>query len=339
MAALAGNVAIAVCKLTAALLSNSTATMAEAAHSVADSGNQALLLIGMGLALKPPDDRFPFGRAAERYFWPFVVALMLFSLGGAFAMVEGGHRLLAGDTERASAYVHLASIRFPSVWLSYGVLGASFFFEAMSFRVAYREFKIIANGKPMLRAIFDARDPTIPLVLAEDTTALIGLGIALGAVLLTHVTGVWWWDPLGSVLIGLLLAGVSLVLARVTHALLIGTSVLPEERAKIIAIVEKVDGIDRVTQLLAMHLGPDVVIVALKIAFMPDLTVAQIEVLTDLLEKEIRAELPDMRKIFIEADSRGDGRGLIGGMSEHREARLAAKAQATEASSKVSGVT
>ena len=277
MAALAGNVAIAVCKLTAAVLSHSTATMAEAAHSVADSGNQGLLLVGMGLALKPPDDRFPFGRAAERYFWPFVVALMLFSLGGAFAIVEGGHRLIGGNTETASEYVHIASFRFPSIWLSYAVLGASFFFEAMSFRVAFREFQIIAKGKPIVNAIFEARDPTVPLVLAEDTTALIGLGIALAAVVLTHVTGVWWWDPLGSVLIGVLLAIVSLVLARVTHALLIGTSVLPEERAKIIEIVEQVEGIDRVTQLLAMHLGPDVVIVALKIAFLPEMTVQQIE--------------------------------------------------------------
>lgn len=334
MAALAGNVAIAVCKLTAALLSHSTATLAEAAHSVADSGNQALLLVGMGLAAKPPDDRFPFGRAAERYFWPFVVALMLFSLGGAFAIVEGSHHLANGPGETPPEHVHLASITFPSVWLSYGVLGASFFFEAMSFRVAYREFQVIAKGKPIVNAIFEARDPTVPLVLAEDTTALVGLGIALAAVILSHATGIWWWDPLGSVLIGLLLAGVSLVLARVTHALLIGTSVLPEERKRIIEIVEQVDGVDRVTQLLAMHLGPDVVIVALKIAFMPDLKVSDIEDVTNLLEKRVRAELPEMRKIFVEADSRGDGRGIIGGMSPHkfvRDAKAPASNKAPEA--------
>ena len=322
MAALAGNVAIAVCKLVAALLSHSTATLAEAAHSVADSGNQALLLVGMGLAAKPPDDRFPFGRAAERYFWPFVVALMLFSLGGAFAIVEGSHRLVAGNEgETASKYVHIASISFPSIWVSYAVLGLSFFFEAMSFRVAFREFQIIAKGKPIVNAVFEARDPTVPLVLAEDTTALIGLGIALAAVILTNVTGIWWWDPLGSVLIGLLLAGVSLVLARVTHALLIGASVLPAERKRIVEIVEAVDGIDRVTQLLAMHLGPDVVIVALKIAFMPEMKVSEIEDVTNLLEKKVRAEMPEMRKIFVEADSRGDGRGLVPGMSPHKFAR------------------
>ncbi len=312
VAALAGNIAIAICKLTAALLSHSTATLAEAAHSVADSGNQGLLLLGIGLALKPADEDFPFGRAAERYFWPFVVALMLFSLGGTFAIVEGVHRLLAGPSaaEIAAKYVHIAGISFPSVYLSYAVLGASFFFEAMSFRVAYREFQIIAKGKPIVNAIFDARDPTVPLVLAEDSTALLGLGIALAAVILSNVTGNFWWDPLGSVLIGILLAVVAVILARVTHALLIGKSVLEEDRARILAIVRKVEGVDKVTQLLAMHLGPDVVIVALKIAFVPTMSVAEIEATTNAMEKDLREAMPEMRKIFVEADSKGDGRGI-----------------------------
>jgi cation diffusion facilitator family transporter len=312
VAALAGNIAIAICKLTAALLSHSTATLAEAAHSVADSGNQGLLLLGIGLALKPADEDFPFGRAAERYFWPFVVALMLFSLGGTFAIVEGVHRLIAGPSaaEIAAKYVQIAGIRFPSVYLSYAVLGASFFFEAMSFRVAYREFQIIAKGKPMVEAIFDARDPTVPLVLAEDSTALLGLGIALLAVILSNVTGNFWWDPLGSVLIGILLSVVAVILARVTHALLIGKSVLEEDRARILAIVRKIKGVDKVTQLLAMHLGPDVVIVALKIAFVPTMSVAEIEATTNAMEKELREAMPEMRKIFVEADSKGDGRGI-----------------------------
>ncbi|MEO7113442.1 MAG: cation diffusion facilitator family transporter [Polyangiaceae bacterium] len=312
VAALAGNVAIAICKLTAALLSHSTATLAEAAHSVADSGNQALLLLGIGLALKPADEDFPFGRAAERYFWPFVVALMLFSLGGTFAIVEGVHRLIAGPSaaEIAAKYVQIAGVRFQSVYLSYGVLGASFFFEAMSFRVAYREFQIIAKGKPIIEAIFDARDPTVPLVLAEDTTALIGLGIALAAVILSHVTGNFWWDPLGSVLIGILLAAVSVILARVTHALLIGKSVLEEDRMRILDIVQKVPGVDKVTQLLAMHLGPDVVIVALKIAFRRTSSVEEVEATTNAMEKDLREAMPELVKIFVEADSKGDGRGI-----------------------------
>src|ERR1700733_5251496 len=129
LAALAGNVAIAACKLGAAYLSHSTSTLAEAVHSLADTGNQALLLVGMRLAARPADERFPFGRASERYFWPFVVALMLFSVGGAFAVFEGVHELMSpGPPSRSFGW-------------SYGVLGVSLVFESMSFRVAWVEFR------------------------------------------------------------------------------------------------------------------------------------------------------------------------------------------------------
>jgi len=313
VAALVGNLAIATCKFAAALLSASTATLAEAVHSLADTGNQALLLLGMGLSNKRDDERYPFGRAAERYFWPFIVALMLFSVGGAFAVVEGVTHLLHPEHEpvRIIAF-HIGSlaVSFPSSFLNYAVLGTSFVFEAMSFRVAYREFQKQANGKPLRRAIFEARDPTIPLVLAEDTTALVGLGIALLAVILSNLTGHRIFDPIGSVLIGILLCAVAVTLARVTHGLLIGESALPEDRARVLDIVESVDDVVRVTQLLTMHLGPDFVILALKVAFRPDMRVAEVESVTNVIEEKLRAELPQMQKIFIEPDSDGDGRGL-----------------------------
>src|SRR5262245_23996988 len=174
IAALSGNLAIAACKFVAAFLSASTATLAEAVHSLADTGNQALLLVGMRLAARPPDARFPFGRSGEKYFWPFVVALMLFSVGGAFAIYDGIEHVLQPGTHGGSR-----------IW-SYGVLGVSLVFEALSFRVAWREFQVLAKGRPWLTAVREARDPTIPLVLAEDTTALIGLTIAFVAVLLSH---------------------------------------------------------------------------------------------------------------------------------------------------------
>ncbi|HXN30658.1 MAG TPA: cation transporter, partial [Polyangiaceae bacterium] len=192
LAALAGNVAIAACKLAAAILSRSTATLAEAVHSFADSGNQALLLIGMGLASRPPDERYPFGRASERYFWPFVVALLLFSVGGAFAIFEGIDHL-----------VHPRAEPDARVW-SYAVLGVSLGVEAMSFRVALGEFRKLAAGRSLRATILDARDPTIPLVLAEDATAMAGLILALLAVTASSWTGRAFWDPLGSVVIGVL---------------------------------------------------------------------------------------------------------------------------------------
>jgi len=309
IAALAGNVAIATCKFTAAFVSGSTAALAEAIHSFADSGNQALLLLGLYLAARPANSRYPFGRASELYFWPFVVALILFTLGGAFAMYEGVHHLIEGAEPIRT--IHFAGFAFSSNTVNYAVLGTSFFFEAMSFRVAMREFRHASHDRPFLEAFFDARDPTVPLVLAEDTTALLGLSLALGAILLRATTGQWFWDPLGSVLIGALLAAVAIVLAWVTHGLLIGKSATDEDNARVVEIAQSVKDVERVTQILSVHLGPEVVVVALKIAFAPGTTVERVEDATNEMEKQIRGELPRMRKIFIEVDSHGDGRGLV----------------------------
>jgi cation diffusion facilitator family transporter len=298
LAALAGNVAIAACKFAAAFLSHSTATLAEAVHSLADTGNQGLLLVGMTLAARPASARFPFGRASERYFWPFVVAVMLLSVGGAFAIFEGFDHLL-----------HPAPQEHAFKW-SYGVLGVSLAMEAMSFRVAMQEFRKLAGGLPIQRALLEARDPTIPLVLAEDATAITGLVVALLAVTANALTGQDFWDPLGSIVIGALLCAVALVLAKVTHGLLIGESATPENQARALELASSVGGVERVTQLLTMHLGPDVVLLAMKIAFVPTLRVAEVEDVTNRIEAKIRAELPQMRKIFIEADSAGDLRGI-----------------------------
>ena len=301
IAALAGNMAIATCKFGAAFLSGSTATLAEAVHSLADTGNQGLLLVGMRLAMRPADDRFPFGRSGEKYFWPFVVALMLFSVGGAFAIYDGVHHIAnPSHGEQGSRY-----------W-SYGVLGVSLVFEAMSFRVAWREFQVLAKGRPWIQAVREARDPTIPLVLAEDTTAIIGLAIAFLAVLISHLTGQAFWDPLGSILIGVLLAVVAIALARNTHTLLVGSSADPEEQGHALALTEGVDGVEKVTQILTFHVGPDVVILAMKVAFKDDMKAAEIEACINEMERRIRAELPLMRKIFVEVDAHGDGRGIEG---------------------------
>ena len=299
LAALAGNVAIAACKFAAAYLSHSTATLAEAVHSLADTGNQGLLLVGMQLAARPPDERFPFGRAGERYFWPFVVALLLFSVGGAFAIFDG-----------VSHLVHPHVEPHQRLW-SYGVLGVSLAIEGLSFKVAYAEFRKLAGDRTIRRALFDSRDPTIPLVLAEDTTAITGLFVALLAVGLSDLTGQDFWDPLGSVVIGLLLCAVSIVLARITHGLLIGESATPEDRGKVLELTRAVDGVDAVTQLLTLHLGPDVILLSMKIAFRPSLTVREVEDVTNEIEKRVRAAMPQMRKIFIEVDSRGDLRGVV----------------------------
>jgi cation diffusion facilitator family transporter len=300
IAALAGNLVIAAFKFVAAYLSHSTATLAEAVHSVADTGNQALLLVGMRLAARPANERFPFGRASEKYFWPFVVALLLFSVGGAFAIFEGVSQLLEPSSAHAGS----------ALW-SYGVLGLSVLLESASFKVAYTEFKVLAAGKGWREAILKTRDPTIPLVLAEDSTALVGLVIALLAVAAGRLTGLAFFDPLGSVIIGFVLCAVAITLASVTHGLLIGESASPDDQREALELAEGTPGVLRVTQLLTMHLGPDVVILALKVAFDPELRLAQIEQVTNTLEERLREKLPQMRKIFVEADSAGDGRGTL----------------------------
>jgi cation diffusion facilitator family transporter len=298
LAALAGNIAIAACKFAAAFLSHSTATLAEAVHSLADTGNQALLLVGMNLAARPASPRFPFGRASERYFWPFVVAVMLLSVGGAFAIFEGFSHLLSPTHEPH----HFG-------W-SYAVLGVSLAMEGMSLRVAMQEFKKLAGGQKLQDALLEARDPTIPLVLAEDATAIAGLVVAILAVTVNALTGQDFWDPIGSIVIGAMLCGVALMLAKITHGLLIGESATVENQARALQIASSVEGVDRVTQLLTMHLGPDVILLAMKVAFNPALRVIEVEDVTNRIEARIRAELPQMRKIFIEADSQGDLRGV-----------------------------
>jgi cation diffusion facilitator family transporter len=299
VAALAGNLAIAVCKFFAAYMTGSTATLAEAVHSLADTSNQALLLVGMVLAARAASDIHPFGRASERYFWPFVVALMLFSVGGAFGLYEGIHKIFKPEASTGSA------------WWSLGVLSASLVFESFSFAVAYGEFKKIRGTQGYIAAIANARDPTIPLVLMEDTAAMIGLVVALLSVGATALTHNPVFDAIGSVIIGLMLCFTAAVLAIQTHGLLIGESATPEMRRDVVKAAQGTKGVKRVTQLLTMHLGPDDVMGALKVAFEPSTTVEQLEAIINDMECRIRDKVPAMKKLFVEVDSQGDLRGVI----------------------------
>jgi divalent metal cation (Fe/Co/Zn/Cd) transporter len=180
----------------------------------------------------------------------------------------------------------------------------------MSFRVAFVEFRKLVGDRPVARVLGTVKDPTIPLVLAEDLTAMAGLVLALAAVGLSGATGQDFWDPVGSIVIGVLLCTVAFGIAWITHGLLIGESATPEDRARVLELAGDIDGVDAITQLLTLHLGPDVVLLAMKIAFRPNLSVEQVEGVTNRIEARIRAAMPQMRKIFIEADSHGDMRGI-----------------------------
>ncbi len=304
-AALVANLAIAVVKFVAAYLSQSTATLAEAVHSVADTGNQGLLLVGIHLASQRDDERFPFGRASERYFWPFIVALLLFSVGGAFALYEGVHNAMHPPTPDLSSFWSLRHGPLTSLL----VLSVSAAFEGFSFSVAMKEFRHAARGKTVREALFGGKDPTIPLVLMEDLSALVGLAIAFVAVALSAITGNGIWDAVGSILIGVLLMTVAGIIARDAHSLLIGERAVPEVEHEVRRITEATPGVRCVTQLLTMHLGPEFVLLAMKVAFEPA-PLAELEETIDEIERRVRDEIPIMKKIFIEPDSKGDRRGV-----------------------------
>lgn len=305
-AALYANLAIAVCKFIAAYLSESTATLAEAVHSLADTGNQALLFTGVRLASRR-SDLFAFGRAMERYFWPFIVALLLFSLGGAFAIYEGIHKAIHPEPPDLSNFWSLRQGPLTSLL----VLGVSMLLEGYSCSVALREFRRENAKKPLKSALFEGKDPTIPLVLMEDISALVGLTIAFAAVGLAALTRNGLWDALGSIVIGVLLAVVAFLIARDTHSLLIGERAMPESEMEAQRLTEETPGVRRVTQLLTMHLGPDFIVLAMKVAFEPDLQVAGVEEVINQIEQRVRDRMPDMKKIFVEPDSHGDLRGVV----------------------------
>lgn len=305
-AALFANLAIAICKFVAAYLSHSTATLAEAVHSLADTGNQGLLFLGVTLAMKR-DDRYAFGRAMERYFWPFIVALLLFSLGGAFALYEGIHKVMRPDVPDLSNFW---SFRHGPL-TSLVVLGVSAVLEGYSCSVALKEFRLENKGKDVKEALFEGKDPTIALVLMEDISALVGLLIAFIAVGLAALTGDGIWDAMGSIVIGVLLMVVAVLIARDTHSLLIGERATLEDEQLSRTIIEGTPNVVRVTQLLTMHLGPDFVVLALKVAFEPSLTVASVERTINEIERRIREKQPRMKKIFVEPDSEGDLRGVL----------------------------
>lgn len=290
-AALLANAGIAGAKLVAAVLSGSAAMLAEGVHSVADTANQALLLLGMRRASRPPTALHPFGLHRESYFWAFIVSLLLFFLGGVFAIYEGIHKLVQHQH-------HQGSLLAPLI-----VLGISVVLELTSFTVAFREFNKDRGTRRVGEALFSGKDPVIPLVLLEDTGAVIGLVIALVSITATAITGRAAADAIGSILIGVLLCGIGVLLGKDTHSLLMGEAIDAETRGEVVRAAEGTPGVLGVGQVLSLHLGPDAVLLALKVRLDPGLALPQIERTINELEARVRAKYPIMRRIFVEPDS------------------------------------
>lgn len=289
-AALAGNSLIMVAKFWAAFYSGSTAMLAEAVHSLADTGNQGLLLLGFALSVRPADEKHPFGYGKERYFWAFMVAMGIFIVGATFAIYEGIRKI--GHAEPISG-----------VNILFLVLGIAFIFESGSLYVAVKEFQKRRMGRGFIQAVQDSRDPAILTVLLEDTAALVGIVIAASGIALATWTGQPWWDGVASILIGVILTVVALLLALEVKDFLIGESASRMDRAAIREILLSFSEVERVLDLLSMHIGPEDILLNLNLEFRDGLTTEKIEKLVDDIEHSIRKKVPHVKRIFIEADT------------------------------------
>jgi cation diffusion facilitator family transporter len=290
VAALAANIGIAILKFLAFLLTSSASMLAESIHSLADSGNQALLLLGRKRSERSPDELHPFGYGRDRYIYAFIVSIVLFSVGGLFALYEGYHKVREPHPLESWAWVPIV------------VLLGAIAMEGFSFRTAIVESRKVMGDSGWWEFIRRARSPELPVVLLEDFAALIGLMFALCGVVLTIVTGNGVFDGLGSVAIGVLLCVVAVVLAVETKSLLLGESAVPGAVATIERTLAAQPGIDRVIHLRTMHLGPDELLIAAKVAIPPDLSAVDLAAIIDAAEAAVRDQLQVAALIYLEPD-------------------------------------
>jgi cation diffusion facilitator family transporter len=289
VAALGANLAIAVCKFVAWGVSGSSSMLAEGVHSVADSGNQVLLLIGGKRARRAADDEHPFGYGRERYVFGFLVSMVLFTIGGLFAVYEG-----------------IDKIRNPHSlddwYWPVGVLVFAMCAEGFSFRTAMGESKAHKGKQSWVGFIRTAKAPELPVVLFEDFGALIGLVFALLGVVLSVLTHDGVWDGLGTLMIGLLLVCIALVLAIETKSLLLGEAATPAVVGRIRAALADGVLVTRVIHMRTLHLGPEELLVAAKIAVRPEATAAEVAEAINAAESRVRATEPSARVIYLEPD-------------------------------------
>jgi cation diffusion facilitator family transporter len=286
---LVANLGIAISKFVAFVLTGSSSMLSEAIHSVADSANQVLLLIGGKRAKRAADPTHQFGYARVRYVYAFVVSIVLFLVGGIFSLYEGFHK-----------FTHPEELR--DVGIAIGVLLIAIALEAFSFRTAMREANKSRGRRSLFQFVRDARQPELPVVLLEDSGALVGLMFALIGVGMATVTGDARWDGLGAMAVGTLLVVIAVFLAFEMSSMLVGESALPEQEAAIRAALADTEMIDRVIHLKTLHVGPDELLVAAKIAIGGDDDAGNIARGIDEAELAIRAAVPSARYIYLEPD-------------------------------------
>ncbi len=290
-AAGAGNLAIAASKYIAFAFTGSSAMLTEAIHSTVDTGNQVLLLLGMGRAARPPDANHPFGHGMELYFWSFVVALMIFTLGGAFSIYEGVLKVMNPEP-------------IDRPWINFLVLGLAILFEAASFTVAWREHRRRSAGTRFVASLRSSKDPSLFAVLLEDSAALIGLLLALAGVSAALVFDWHEADGVASIAIGLLLMSIAAFMANETRSLLTGEAASPKIVADVRRLLEADPRVVSVVEVLSFHLGPQEILLGVTIDFRDDLPGGDVETAAHALSRRVQEAHPSITRIFLRPGAR-----------------------------------
>lgn len=289
-AAIGGNFAIAVTKFIAAFITGSSAMLSEGIHSLVDTGNGLLILFGISKSQKPADATHPFGHGKELYFWTLIVAILIFAVGGGMSLYEG-----------VSHVRHPVPLKDP-MW-NYLVLGFAVVFEGFAWAVAYKEFRRVKGDRNIWKAVRASKDPTIFTVLFEDSAAMLGLVVAFVGIFLGHQLNNPYLDGVASIVIGLILGVVAVLLAYESKGLLVGEGADRETVESIWRLAEADQGVQQVMPPLTMHFGPQEILLNLDIKFHSGLSAAEIEAAVDRIESAIRSKHPDVKRIFIEAES------------------------------------
>ena len=287
-AALAGNFLIALTKSAAAAYTNSSAMLSEAIHSIVDCGNQGLLLYGIKKSRKPADKAHPFGYGMELYFWTFVVAILIFAVGAGVSLYEGIIKVISPQP-------------VTDIYINYIVLGIAVVFESGAWFIAFREFRASQSEPGMIRSVLRSKDPTIFTVLFEDTAALLGLLVAFIGLMVGDILNIPEFDGAASIVIGLILAGTAILLAYEAKGLLLGEAASEAVVSTIEEIALAKDEITGINETLTMHMGPQDVLLNLSLDFKDDITAADVERAVSEMEREIKNRLPEIKRIFIEA--------------------------------------
>ncbi len=289
LAALIGNFLIALTKFIAFFMTKSSAMLSEGVHSVVDTGNQVLLLYGLHRAKRPADEQFPFGHGKEVYFWGFVVAIMIFTVGAGVSIYKGVHHIL-----------HPVPIVNPTI--NYIVLGSALVFEGAAWYFAFTEFTKAKGKWGYFQAVQRGKDPSMFVVLFEDSAAMLGIIVAFLGILLSQITGNPHYDGIASIIIGLILAGTAAWLAYEIKGLLIGESARPEIVKGIKEIAKSYPKIKHVNEVLTLHMGPEFILLNLSVDFADSISAGDVEETISRLDRHIKQTYPKIKRVFVEAE-------------------------------------